>query len=88
MTDYTEELIRKSICAEYLQETIDIILEMLEKNTSFSSYDDSPKFIRYNELSELYDILKYRHPDEFNTMIERARARMEMEKKEDEEDGE
>ena len=86
MTDYTEELIRKSIRAEYLQETIDIILEMLEKNTSFSSYDDSPKFIRYNELSELYDILKYRHPDEYNMMIESARAR--VEKKEDEEDGE
>ena len=81
MTDYTEELIRKSIRAEYLQETIDIILEMLEKNTSFSSYDDSPKFIRYNDLSELYDILKYRHPDEYNTMIERARAR--IKKKED-----
>lgn len=86
MTDYTEELIRKSIRAEYLQETIDIILEMLEKNTSFSSYDDSPKFIRYNELGELYDILKYRHPDEYNTMIENARAR--VDKKEDEEDGE
>lgn len=86
MTDYTEELIRKSIRAEYLQETIDIILEMLEKNTSFSSYDDSPKFIRYNELSELYDILKYRHPDEYNTMIESARAR--VEKKEDKEDDE
>lgn len=81
MTDYTEELIRNSIRAEFLQETIDIILEMLEKNTSFSSYDDSPKFIRYNDLSELYDILKYRHPDEYNTMIERARAR--IEKKED-----
>ena len=87
MTDYTEELIRKSIRAEYLQETIDIILEMLEKNTSFSSYDDSPKFIRYNELSELYDILKYRHPDEYNTMIEHARARVEK-KEDDEEDGE
>lgn len=86
MTDYTEELIRNSIRAEFLQETIDIILEMLEKNTSFSSYDDSPKFIRYNELSELYDILKYRHPDEYNTMIESARAR--VEKKEDKEDDE
>ncbi len=87
MTDYTEELIRKSIRAEYLQETIDIILEMLEKNTSFSSYDDSPKFIRYNELSELYDILKYRHPGEYNTMIESARARAEK-KKDDEKDDE
>jgi len=86
MTDYTEELIRNSIRAEFLQETIDIILEMLEKNTSFSSYDDSPKFIRYNELSELYDILKYRHPDEYNTMIESARAR--MEKKEGNEEDE
>ena len=86
MTDYTEELIRKSIRAEYLQETIDIILEMLEKNTSFSSYDDSPKFIRYNDLSELYDILKYRHPDEYNTMIERARARIEKKKDDDNDD--
>ena len=83
-----ETMVRNEFEAEYLQGTLDLILEMIEKLSTI--YKDDPNLYvpRYNNYNEIMDILKYRHPEEFRNMVERVRERenaKELQKEKDDE---
>jgi hypothetical protein len=65
--------------ARYLQETIDLILDAIEKNAS-RRYDGE---IRLYAPDKIAEILKYRHPDEYRNMVRAAENRLKREENED-----
>ena len=78
-----EAMIRNEFDAEYLQGTLDMILEMVEGLATV--YDDGrePYVPSYRNYNELLNILRYRHPEEYWNMIERIRERDLMKKSEE-----
>jgi hypothetical protein len=65
--------------AQYLQETIDLILGAIEKNAS-RRYDGE---IRLYAPEKIAEILKYRHPDEYRNMVRAAEDRLKKEENEE-----
>lgn len=70
-----ECMIRNEFEAEYLQGTLDLILEMIEKLATIYKEDGDIYVPSYHNYNEIMDILKYRHPEEFRNMVERVRER-------------
>lgn len=74
--------IRAAYNFKYLQHTFDMILKLMEKHGDARTWMDevSVKFSG-SMVDELRDIIKYRHPEEFNVMETCVRVRCEEEKK-------
>ena len=70
-----ETMVRNEFEAEYLQGTLDLILEMIEGLVTVYDDDREPYVPSYHNYNELLNILRYRHPEEYWNMIERARER-------------
>ncbi len=69
-----EAIVRNEFEAEYLQGTIDLILETIEGLAS--SYKSGELYVpSYQNYAEICNILKYRHPEEYRNMVEHVRAR-------------
>ena len=70
-----EEHIKRSLEFQYLSDTFDMILEFIDKNSSIGH--SGAMYLKIGNLDDIYNIIKYRHPEEFRTLESSVRIRHE-----------